>query len=109
MHLTGWCPASACLWELWMLKECYNYLIHFKYNCFIILGTGFKMAFKLGCLVAIVLISSFILQAEAGRSNGRGCRKNSQCNSGNCCGVWPLKKCRECCQDSDCPAGQNCK
>lgn len=44
-----------------------------------------------------------------GKGNGSGCRKSSQCDSGNCCGVWPFKKCRECCTDSDCSAGQNCR
>ena len=66
------------------------------------------MALKLGFLVAVVLISSFILQAEA-KGNGSKCRKNSQCDSGNCCGVWPFKRCRQCCQDSDCPGNENCK
>ena len=54
------------------------------------------LLYALGCLVS-------------GTSNGGKCRRDSQCDSGNCCGVWPFKRCRECCKDSDCPSGSNCK
>ena len=58
-------------------------------------------------IVLIVLVS--MENQVQGRPNGDKCRKDSQCDSGNCCGVWPFKRCRECCKDSDCPSGQNCK
>ena len=43
----------------------------------------------------------------APRPNGRSCIPDSDCASGHCCGVWPFKRCRECCIDSHCPANEN--
>ena len=38
----------------------------------------------------------------APRPNGSSCNPDSDCESGHCCGVWPFKRCRECCKDSHC-------
>ena len=43
------------------------------------------------------------------RSNAQGCGRSSDCASGHCCGVWPFKKCRECCRDSHCGQNKFCK
>ena len=60
--------------------------------------------------IGIIFVLIICLENQvSGRPNGDKCRKDSQCDSGNCCGVWPFKRCRECCKDSDCPSGQNCK
>merc|ERR1712212_653055 len=61
--------------------------------------------------IFLVICVLFILLENhvSGSPNGGKCRRDSQCDSGNCCGVWPFKRCRECCKDSHCPTGQNCK
>ena len=51
--------------------------------------------------VLIVALDSQV----SGAPNGDTCRVDSNCDSGNCCGVWPALFCRECCKDSDCPSG----
>ena len=55
--------------------------------------------------ILLILLENHV----SGSPNGGNCRRDSQCDSGNCCGVWPFKRCRECCKDSDCPSGSNCK
>ena len=42
------------------------------------------------------------------RPNGASCGCSSDCKSGNCCGVWPFKRCRECCKNSHCDGNQIC-
>ena len=33
---------------------------------------------------------------------GDKCRKTLDCEDGECCGVWPFKKCKKCCSDDYC-------
>ena len=44
----------------------------------------------------------------APRANGKSCIPDSDCASGHCCGVWPFKRCRDCCQDSHCTSDKFC-
>ena len=44
----------------------------------------------------------------APRANGKSCGPDSDCASGHCCGVWPFKRCRECCKDPHCSGGKFC-
>ena len=39
-----------------------------------------------------------------GNPNGIRCKSNCECENGVCCGVWPNKKCRDCCDDQHCEA-----
>jgi len=58
--------------------------------------------------VFCVLIVALDCQVS-GTPNGGTCRVDSNCDSGNCCGVWPFLWCRECCKDSHCPSGSSCE
>ena len=44
----------------------------------------------------------------APRPNGKSCVPDSDCASGHCCGVWPFKRCRECCKDFHCGSNKFC-
>ena len=33
---------------------------------------------------------------------GDKCKKTLDCEEGECCGVWPFKKCKKCCSDEYC-------
>ena len=44
----------------------------------------------------------------APRANGKSCGPDSDCASGHCCGMWPFKRCRECCKDPHCTGGKFC-
>ena len=79
-----------------------------------------------------LLVISFKEVSCQSLENGQKCKRDNQCNSGNCCGglgkslicflmgiktptsnfmfglgIW--KRCWECCRNQDCPAGQKCK
>ena len=40
---------------------------------------------------------------------GDKCKENWDCKDGRCCGIWPFKKCGECCKNKHCLAHQKCK
>jgi len=63
---------------------------------------------RLALLLITVVV--YLNLVEAGKANGKICRKGSQCNSTHCCnipGKW-FKQCQECCTNWDCPSGQVC-
>merc|ERR1712179_755732 len=66
---------------------------------------------KLSVLLVFSVSSLLLLgpTTQGKKSNGKSCTKDAQCDSENCCGVWPFKRCRECCNDDDCSAEEYCK
>ena len=109
-----------------------------KYTDRYLVKKSFNMAnFKCLTMFWLVMISVnlFIISFKEVRAQnlaiGQRCKRDNQCNSGNCCGglgksliflkgvttptsnfmyglgIW--KRCWECCKNNDCPAGQKCK
>ena len=67
------------------------------------------MTMKLSVVLLAVVLDLVLIPGAEADGNGSKCRKDSQCDSNHCCGVWPFKRCRECCKDSHCPSTQLCK
>ena len=64
-------------------------------------------AMKLICIFLVFMA----LQDFGTEAVGRGsrCRRDSQCDGDlNCCG-FPLKRCWDCCRNTQCEKGEKCK
>ncbi len=81
-----------------------NQLIIIFHSCFSSFHyPDYSKTMKVAILCLVLLCA---LTLSEGRANGDSCSRDRQCDSGHCCGVPLLKKCRECCQDGDCDSNR---
>ena len=86
------------------------YKIHSKSSFYQSVTTVLKnLIMKFSVVLLAVALALVLIPGAEADGNGSKCRKDSQCDSNHCCGVWPFKRCRECCKDSHCPSTQLCK
>merc|ERR1711911_185397 len=70
----------------------------------------YKRMIKLLLVSLLVGLSTACIPGNSNRPNGAICSQNNECTSGKCCGVVSpfVKRCAQCCEDSDCQSGQFC-
>jgi len=60
------------------------------------------------CILSLVILEFQQVHGQ-NLAIGQRCKRDGQCASGHCCGFLRWKRCRECCNNWDCPSGQTCK